>query len=294
MTNSSISGAGILPYAIVRKSVYILLGKERFCSGWRYGSNKWSYFSGKAETDENEIITAAREFVEETMGIVSIIRKNINVTVEHVAWGIENGTFSCRVLNSTTLDEDTPSRKHVCYVMKIPFQSQIIYKFNETRSTLMHLMCMIHKYIKLKSSSNLCRMIFPGYRLTSTITCTDLNMCNNHMIAEYYDESLDEVYHVRYKLIENAIQISSVWHNMLEYVNHLPQYIRRHPAIGIHTKNGKITYVTVRNAYMEKQEIKWFKIDDLNTMIDKNPFIFRDNFIKQFKSIRCMFNKFDH
>lgn len=57
--------AGILPYAIVRGTTYVLIGKD-------VRDNTWSDFGGKSEDVDggNPIETAIREFYEETCGVV--------------------------------------------------------------------------------------------------------------------------------------------------------------------------------------------------------------------------------
>lgn len=51
--------AGIVPYIIVDKQVYFLLGLEK-------SNNSWSGFVGSCENDESIMDTAIREFHEET------------------------------------------------------------------------------------------------------------------------------------------------------------------------------------------------------------------------------------
>ncbi len=54
--------AGIVPYIIIDKVVYFLLGLEK-------SNNRWSGFVGKSENDEQIMDTAIREFHEETAKI---------------------------------------------------------------------------------------------------------------------------------------------------------------------------------------------------------------------------------
>jgi hypothetical protein len=58
--------AGVLPFAVVGKQIYFLIGKEHYSYKWS-GSNKWSDFGGD---DDNEptLPAAAREFYEESLG----------------------------------------------------------------------------------------------------------------------------------------------------------------------------------------------------------------------------------
>lgn len=57
--------AGILPYAIVNRDMYFLIGKD-------VRDNTWSDFGGKCEEEDGGIPleTATREFYEETCGVI--------------------------------------------------------------------------------------------------------------------------------------------------------------------------------------------------------------------------------
>ena len=60
------SSAGILPFAVVDDKIYLLLGCEST-------DGTWSDFGGKMETEDghNPQRTACREFMEETLGVVT-------------------------------------------------------------------------------------------------------------------------------------------------------------------------------------------------------------------------------
>lgn len=62
-----ITSAGILPFAVFRRRVYFLLGKEGYEP--HYGdSDKWCAFGGKVEPGETLEQAAVREFYQETAG----------------------------------------------------------------------------------------------------------------------------------------------------------------------------------------------------------------------------------
>lgn len=64
-----ITSAGILPFAIFKKRVFFLLGKEIFDP--KYGeSDRWCDFSGKIEPNESIVDGACREFYEESAGCI--------------------------------------------------------------------------------------------------------------------------------------------------------------------------------------------------------------------------------
>ncbi len=60
--------AGILPYAVHRGTLWVLLGKERAFPDFP-GSNLWAPFGGGVEEGESLEDAALREGYEETMGV---------------------------------------------------------------------------------------------------------------------------------------------------------------------------------------------------------------------------------
>ena len=78
-------GAGILPVAIYRGTIYILLGQERF-------NGQWSDFGGSALSNEyrDRYMTAIREGSEELNGLFGVeddlresVKKNLLMTVSN-------------------------------------------------------------------------------------------------------------------------------------------------------------------------------------------------------------------
>lgn len=64
-----ITSAGVLPFAVFKKRVFFLLGKEVFDPSYA-DSDKWGSFGGKLEGFESVEEGAAREFYEETAGCI--------------------------------------------------------------------------------------------------------------------------------------------------------------------------------------------------------------------------------
>jgi hypothetical protein len=70
----------ILCYSIepTSNTLYILLGREQHIKNWDEGSLKWSGFGGLINTNESIEHGTAREFVEETLGVVNISDQSKN------------------------------------------------------------------------------------------------------------------------------------------------------------------------------------------------------------------------
>lgn len=67
-----ITSAGVLPFAVFKKRVYFLLGKESFEPNF---GDTWSDFSGKIEENESVEQGAAREAYEETAGCLMLLEQ---------------------------------------------------------------------------------------------------------------------------------------------------------------------------------------------------------------------------
>lgn len=134
------AGAGVLGFCAPHSEggeVYFLLGKERNCPSWRYGSDRWSDFAGSCKDGEAPEQTAAREFVEETMGVVPSAGG-----VADLALALERGEHSLKVVVTIESGEHE-SKHHITYVKRVPWCPQMPEVFEATRSALLrlHEMC---------------------------------------------------------------------------------------------------------------------------------------------------------
>jgi hypothetical protein len=107
---NSIKAAGVLPYAKDGSgNTWFLLGRERPNENWGIDSSSWSEFGGSMDKNESCEEGAAREFFEETMGVV----------FGHKKW-MENELKLGRYL--LVMDSRTPSGKgYRSFVKQIPF-----------------------------------------------------------------------------------------------------------------------------------------------------------------------------
>lgn len=99
----SMYAAGILPYTFFNGQVYLLLGKD-------VRDNFWSDFGGKCEPqdDDKPMLTAIREFYEETCGII-MDPKSLKIKMNN----IQSVTFSNTQNNNT----------YYMYAIEIPYNS---------------------------------------------------------------------------------------------------------------------------------------------------------------------------
>ena len=128
-------GASILCFCTdpIFNRVYFLLGKERHNYRWPAGSGKWSDFGGGvAFEDRDAEQTAAREFVEETLGMVKFCDQDTLPLTTHtdITNQLKRGNYMFKITQGTTL------RKFVMYVKQIPWDPECTYRFSDMRSRL--------------------------------------------------------------------------------------------------------------------------------------------------------------
>jgi hypothetical protein len=131
----AVVGASILCFSIdpVFKRIYFLLGKERHNRRWPAGSSKWSDFGGGViPGDACAEQIAAREFVEETLGVVKF-GDNFQVPITsptEIAEELKAGKYLFKILTGNKY------RKFVMFVKQIPWDPECTVRFSEYRSLL--------------------------------------------------------------------------------------------------------------------------------------------------------------
>lgn len=130
--NNQITGAGILPVSVDEHGEFrILLGKERYINHWR-GSLKWSGFEGGRKMGEAIEWTAAREFIEESIGVVSI--EGALPTINSVAKYVVDQKYIARIVLCIVHGDNNPERRfHVTYMVQVPHDTDYVSRFNGRR-----------------------------------------------------------------------------------------------------------------------------------------------------------------
>ena len=136
--DSKIIGAGILPFCRTPTGdIQFALGKERFISHWR-GSLKWSGFEGGRKANERVAQTAAREFVEESMGIFVDMNKVHLCDIPKLTQQLENNDYAARIV-LCIIHAENIERYHVTYLLELPYQPRSIAKFVVERRVLLNM-----------------------------------------------------------------------------------------------------------------------------------------------------------
>lgn len=130
-------GAGILPYTFDKDGrLMFLLAKERLVPGWG-GSNAWSAFEGGTKpTDRDLFHTAAREYIEESLGMLhAVVDRG---TIPRIAEQLRLNEFSLRVtLRISSASASEIPRYHVTFVKYFDIDDTAVPKFDHRRAQLL-------------------------------------------------------------------------------------------------------------------------------------------------------------
>lgn len=135
-------GASILPYAFCGDNMYLLLGKERcYKPKGKRTDHQWSDFGGKCNESESSVECAAREYLEETLGVVLFSSSDERVSLETIKDHLSNKDYALKVtfpVNETGY--------YVTYLCEIPFYPRIQCQFSRLYTSLMYLSSFNNKH----------------------------------------------------------------------------------------------------------------------------------------------------
>lgn len=148
LNTQNLLGAGILPFTQTPDGgIYFLLGQEHYVSGWR-GSHTWSAFEGGRKGDDPTMWhTAAREYMEESLGVLE--GHCNNSATERVVESLQNHQYALRVslMMPTKKDSGRQRRRpsdsnstvkhHLTFVRHFAWSDDLDSKFTNLRELLL-------------------------------------------------------------------------------------------------------------------------------------------------------------
>ena len=284
--DKQITGAGIIPICCTKDGFKVLLGKERYVSHWR-GSLKWSGFEGGRKHNESIELSAAREFVEECMGVVSIDGSKNVCSIDEVQENIKKKEFFMRTILCINHSEMGYHEKrfHVTYVFEVPEQDDCVERFMKTRKLFLELQYKIIQCKKLfetiESNPNLpCEnSIFNNIVISAVISVT----VDNHNIRIKVLDDQNNEYLIEQKIekfTEYDICTYLKWFSCrIEIEEEIKIFSHINKAIDVKkNSNNFFLNATVNEEYTEKQQIYWWSLEDLEMMIRNGGFINNDYF----------------
>lgn len=279
--NPQIVGAGILPVSVDDDgTVRFLLGKERYINHWR-GSLKWSGFEGGRKSGEKVERTAAREFVEESMGIVEL--DGIS-TIDAVTNYLLDEKYVSRIVLCIIHEHQPERRYHVTYLVQIPHIPEYNTEFINRRRTFVDLQqkaSQILKYQCQVSEWNLpCEAnMFQGELVQDILHAESDNHGN---LKVKYKTDRGECHVVNMHCLDaDEVDTYLKWTGLrTDFVHDVRQLTSPcNDALTMTVNSGNImTCVKFNEDYVEKQAIQWWSMDDLKIVIQNGGYINADFF----------------
>jgi len=143
-SEATVVGASILAFMVddQHKLVFFLLGKQCKSLRWAEGSHALTDFGGGvAPSDRDPEETAAREFVEETLGVVQFFENDDATKLPRRRWddiaeSLRKGQY-LRKVQSAYKESGTDVRKvYVTFVVPIPWEPHCTRRFRHCRTLL--------------------------------------------------------------------------------------------------------------------------------------------------------------
>ena len=284
------SGAGVVCYALHDGGCMVLLGREKLTPGWKQGSQKWSSFSGKLNVCETVEDGAAREFVEESLCLVPFRSEQfMPVRACSVVPCLYRGDFDATIDHVVPLREGNVKR-HVSFVKRIPY-SDYPDKFRSTREKLAAVdeACKRFQRIK-KAATKAPRFFWPGFKLASGVVSLGGKAATDESVSidiysEHDDSITSYVFGCDCEAVKEAKTVWHEWSAVQQIIASLSDGIAGHPAVCLREFGGLLTGAFIERAYLEKSELRWWKIDELEKVMLPRSWEERDQFRKCFVDI---------
>lgn len=321
MVGLSVSmNAGIIPFAVAptnAREIYLLLGQEEEVPNWQHGSNKWCGFSGRSIDRDNGFPAraAAREFVEETMGVVrsrfgmsqNLFGRACNDA--QLSESLNGGEYICSL--HTNRKSDTRQYQSVTFLKQIPWDPRIPARFAEVRAALSKLNHACIEYTKCakewQNRHGLFGVPLPG-KLQAITHSRSSSSINEEVLRTWIDEGcepsmlvsqiatinvdtgkVDKVRCVSHTNMcsadmQHAARTLAAWQHVLNLYINLPEYLHMHPAINVQYVDGFPIpiYVKVGRSYLEKQRLRWWSLPRLQEVLDHGGHFRGDAFRHRF------------
>lgn len=250
-------GGGVVPLAFAPDgTTRVLLGRERFVSQWK-GSCRWSSFEGSRKEGETLTDAAVREFVEETMGMLG--------SIAHVTAMIENQRHWLRIVLKI-LSERRVERYHAMYCIVVDYDADLPSKFSKLRSGIEQI-DRLHQEMRLTMPSKLQNVGEIG-----EITCDEEGV---QVVCEFSPHVASdgwcarrEAYVVNLRGAEE-VRLCLAWKDLR---CRLARMVAQTPHCSYEPVHGErwgyLKSVQIHVDYLEKDQIRWWRLEELSKILD--------------------------
>jgi hypothetical protein len=276
--------ASVLCFAVCPAgNVYFLLGKESAVHGLPSKADNWSDFGGRASRhDADYHDTAAREFAEESMGVLG--------DAETVARELRDDHYVCAL--SISMSSHT---RHVCFVRQVAWAPEAPALFLRMRKMFLrirntskkvnwllrrrpdgqrlHLIdWVVHRAAEARTDMALSVRVTASEPLTLAVRFASPTGTYTRHIAALPG-------HVPADVQRYNTYLGLVLDMQRQYAA-LPEEWRRHPALQFTHWRGRLVRIVVCRHHLEMQCLRWWSLPYLHQLVQCNG-RFRKNIIRQ-------------
>lgn len=272
--NDKMIGAGILPVAVDNNgNIRMLMGKERYINHWR-GSLKWSGFEGGRKSGEDIETTAAREFAEESIGVVPVGGEA--ASVDSVRQFLLSRNYIARIVLCIAHGNDCERRYHVTYLVQVPYDERCALMFSERRRSVVELQTKVHLFQRISQQLGAHASATPLplegqlHEGTRVETVKRADVLDTVLVIEYMDEKNKSHVHEFLNIAAETIDLYVRWMNARAAMRNACDKVSI-LNIDILTisrdKEGLIRNVVVNDDFIEKQQVQWWTLAELQTVL---------------------------
>lgn len=236
------TSAGVIPVAVRPEdgSVVCLLGRERFVPNWK-GSCRWSGMEGSRKPTESIEEAAAREFHEETLGVVA--------DREALRRDVAAARFLLNVTVQVCHEHRAQPRYHSTYLVRVPYDEALPARFLARRGALERLFALVQEW-------NYVRPIAEHER------CDRVEAGDEPGTAVFEVEGVaEERRHLRGEEARRALRWQELRAAILAAAKTVPEGTV-FPSVD--ARWGELQSVRVSTDYLEKDQLRWWTLADLD------------------------------
>jgi len=336
--DGKIYGAGILCYAISTPSneLFFLLGKERIILKEfntpptdvdvqqsepklkiAFSSNRWSDLGGGLQDDDSSIeYAAAREFFEESLGVVQLSPGIFNDSISSLENMLKKGEYTRKIIlcvnfgaSEDSVNQKERSKRHyIVFLKQIPWDPSIPVRFlfclhqllvidtlcNEIKAAEQHLADQEEPYFRAGT------LISYGDRKCPIVQVKNvLVMEKNWFVLLSVRDGQSHVdiskgpFEVNEKLVHYAKLVQLVNQQWHYYHFILTPDLKTHPSLLEHGD-----YLTVKQEYLEKKQLQFWSLNRLDEVLKHGGIYrkeyFRPGFLPIIVALQTEFKEMEH
>lgn len=276
-----VDSAGVIPYFERDGKYYFILGREQYRTKWM-GSRKWAAFAGRSTPNETALQTSAREFHEESLGLIrSSHTKGWTATARELIDDLNNAQLRMHL----TYIRAGIKKTNVTYLLKVEFDSSLTAKFAHLRHELSFLQ---HQASLLQRYRDNVTFSFPfleegmitnhrgSSRTVDEVKAVELHE-NSLLVVVVSSDSSTHVHDTlvvdvsKHEARRKGEQYTRWFEKRVQIEKELSQIencILTHPAVKItRSTKGKLKSIHIDKSFMEKTEMKAWHEDDLTRVL---------------------------